>query len=109
MNALDHRRRRGIVWLCIAAALLLGVGAPLHGLAHSVQAIEASANKDPVTAHAPTCEQCPLYAALDGAVPMRAATPQLEACATDGFIVPALPARAAAFTAYASRGPPQAS
>ncbi len=99
-------RRRAIAWLCIAAALLLGVNAQLHGLSHAVQAVQAAAHQDPLAAHAAACEQCLLFAALDGAVPAPAATPLPAACATAVSPVPALPAYPTAFTAYVSRAPP---
>jgi hypothetical protein len=103
-----RRRRHAIVWLCAAAALLLGVQAQLHGLSHAVQAVQASAHHDPVALHAQACEQCLLYAGLDGTAPTHAlalatvAAAEVEAIAA----VPLL--RAAVFTAYVSRAPPHA-
>ena len=106
MKTFMHRRRQAIVWLCIAAALLLGVGAQLHALSHSLQAVQASAHKDPLAAHTQACEQCLQFAALDAGMPAHAAallpvTGVAERCA-----MPTTPLRAAAFTAYASRAPP---
>jgi hypothetical protein len=104
-----NRHRRAIVWACIAAAVLLGLQAQLHGLSHAVQAlqeVQASASQEPLAAHAQPCDQCLLFAALDGAAPAPAAG--LPAVATDqtACTAPALPLRAAAFAAYASRAPP---
>ena len=100
------RRRLAIVWLCIVAALLLGVSAQLHGLSHSLQAVEASAQKDPLAAHAQACEQCLQFAALDGGIPVHAAPPVPATCAAVACAVPVASLRASAFTAYASRAPP---
>jgi hypothetical protein len=106
VNSLVHRHRQPLVWLCIAAALLLGVGSMLHGLSHSVQAVQAS-HKDGLAAHVQTCEQCLQYAALDGAAPIVAAETlpaPFGAAAPDAAATP--PMCASAFTAYASRAPP---
>jgi len=101
-----HRRRQAIVWLCIAAALLLGVGAQLHALSHSLQAVQASAHKDPLAAHTQACEQCLQFAALDAGMPAHAAALLPVPCVADLCTVPPVPLRASAFTAYASRAPP---
>lgn len=100
------RRRRAIVWCGIATVLLLGLSAQLHGLSHSLLAVQASANQEPWVAHAQLCEQCLAFAALDGAVPAPAGAPLPAACAAAEHAKPAVAARAAAFTAYASRAPP---
>jgi hypothetical protein len=103
-----HRHRRAIVWLCAAAALLLGVLAQLHGLSHAVQAVQASVHHDPVSLHAQPCEQCLLYAGLDGAVPPAALPPAVLANIRVEAGAPATLPRAAFFTAYSSRAPPPA-
>jgi hypothetical protein len=102
-----HRRRRAIVWLCIAAALLLGVRAQLHGLSHALQAVQASAHKDALAAHAQACDQCLQFAALDGAAPLHWAAPLSLACDAGECALHVAPLRAAAFAAYISRAPPQ--
>lgn len=102
-----HRRRRVIVWLCIAAALLLGLGAQLHGLSHVLQALNASTHDEPVALQAPACDQCLQFAALEGATPAPAAAllPRAAGTAPAGT-APAMRLRAAAFSAYRSRAPP---
>ena len=107
MISFMFRRRLAIAWLCIAAVLLLGVSAQLHGLSHSLQAVQASAHKDPLAGHAQACEQCLLFAALDGAAPTHPAVPLCPPCGTSECTEPATLLRAAAFTAYVSRAPPQ--
>ncbi len=102
-----HRRRRVIVWLCIAAALLLGLAAQLHGLSHSLQAVQASTHKDALAAHAQACEQCLQFAALDGAAPAQSAAPLSLPCDAQERADSAAPLRTAAFTAYVSRAPPE--
>jgi hypothetical protein len=101
-----HRHRQAIVWLCIGAALLLGVGAQLHALSHSLQAVQASAHKDPLAAHTQACEQCLQFAALDAGMPAHAAALPPVSCVADRCAVRATPLRASAFTAYLSRAPP---
>jgi len=105
--ALD-RHRRAIVRLCCCALLLLGAGAPLHALAHAIQASQSAAAHDPAAPPAKGCEQCLHYVAIDAALP----TADAAAFATDGksAAVPARPASAqpAAFVAYRSRAPPPA-
>jgi len=100
------RLRRPIVWACIAATLWLGVGAQLHGLSHALQAVQAPAHKEALVAHAQACEQCLLYAALDGAAPTPASSLPAVATASPARTAPAAPDRVAVFTAYASRAPP---
>lgn len=103
-----HRHRRAIVWLCAAAALLLGMQAQLHGLSHAVQAVQASAHHVPVSLHAQACEQCLLYAGLDGAAPTTALAPASLADNRVEAGAPAMLPRAVVFTAYISRAPPAA-
>ena len=103
-----HRHRRAIVWLCAAAALLLGVQAQLHGLSHAVRAVQASAHHDPVSLHPQACEQCLLYAGLDGAAPTTALAPAALACDRVAAGASATRLRAVVFTAYLSRAPPPA-
>jgi len=100
------RRRRAIVWLGIATVLLLGVGAQLHGLSHSLLAVQESEKQEPWVAQSQPCEQCLLFAALDGAVPAPAKAPVPAACAAGERATPELAVRAVAFTAYVSRAPP---
>ena len=107
MSAFIHRRRRAIVWLSIAAALLLGVGAQLHALSHSLRAVQASAHHDPLAAHTQACEQCLLFAALDGAAPTCDATPLPPTSEATGGTAPAARLAASSFTAYISRAPPR--
>lgn len=120
------RTRQFIVWICMAASLWMGAAYPLHGLAHAVHALhEHEAAHDPDGAHdhgdghdhaahghgdghdhGAHCEQCGLFAALDGAAPS-ATTASLPALALGGaWSANAAPARTFSFTAYASRAPP---
>jgi hypothetical protein len=103
-----HRHRRAIVWLCAAAALLLGAQAQLHGLSHAVQAVQASAHHGPLSLHGHACEQCLLYAGLDGAAPTTALAPAALADNRVEAGAPVTLPRAAVFTAYISRAPPPA-
>jgi len=107
VNAVFHRRRKSVVWLFAIAMLLLGLGAQLHGLWHSLQAVHTSTDKDALAAHPQACEQCVLYAALDGGppcsvgplLPLPSAAPECSAAATRP--------RPSVFTAYISRAPPK--
>lgn len=109
------RTRQLIVWICMAASLWMGASYPLHGLAHAVHALhEQEAGHDPDGAHdhgdghghGVHCEQCGLFAALDGAAPS-ATTALLPAPALGGaWSADAAPAHTFSFTAYASRAPP---
>ena len=72
--------RQLIAWFCIAASLWMGVGFQLHGLAHSLHALETSEQHDSAPGHEPACEQCLLFASVDGALPLQAAA--LASCAT---------------------------
>ena len=104
-----QRTRHLIAWFCMAASLWMGAGYPLHGLAHAVQALhqhEAGHDPDGAHDHGVHCEQCGLFAALDGAAPS-GTTASLPALAPGGaWSADAAPARAFSFTAYASRAPP---
>jgi hypothetical protein len=101
-----HRRRQAIVWLCIAAAMLLGVGAQLHALTHALQAVQATTHTDPLTAHTQACDQCLQFAALDGAATASAAAALPVAVEVGQCTAPASRLHAALFTAYRSRAPP---
>ena len=65
--------RQLIAWFCVAASLWMGVGFQLHGLAHSLHALETSEQHDSAPGHEPACEQRPLFASVDGALPLQAA------------------------------------
>jgi hypothetical protein len=99
--------RQLIAWFCIIASLWMGMGFQLHGLAHSLHALETSEQHDSAPGHEPACEQCLLFASVDGAPPLQAAALAIapQAARADASI--ATPLRATAFTAYASRAPPQ--
>jgi hypothetical protein len=99
--------RHLIAWFCVAASLWMGVGFQLHGLAHSLHALETSEQHDSAPGHEPACEQCLLFASVDGALPLQAAALAGAPPATRGNASIATPLRATAFTAYASRAPPQ--
>lgn len=99
--------RQLIAWFCIAASLWMGMGFQLHGLAHSLHALETSERHDSAPGHEPACEQCLLFASVDGALPLQAAALAGAPPATRGNASIATPLRATAFTAYASRAPPQ--
>lgn len=103
-----HRHRRAIIWLCVAATVLLGIGAQLHGLSHSLQAVQASAHKDvQAAAHAQACEQCLQFAAIDGGLAAHVAAAWVAVAADAvGLGVPVARPRATVFVAYASRAPP---
>jgi hypothetical protein len=82
------------------------VGFQLHDLSHSLQSLQTSRQENPLPSHTPACEQCLVFAAMDGVMP------------THGVVLPPTPsaavvrtpvassAHSAAFTAYASRAPP---
>lgn len=101
-----HRRRRAIVWLSIAAALLLGVGAQLHALSHALQAVQPTTHSDPLAAHTQACDQCLQFAALDGAATASAEAAPAVATLESRSAAPALRLHAARFSAYRSRAPP---
>jgi hypothetical protein len=99
--------RQFLAWFCIAASLWMGMGFQFHGMAHARHALEASERHDSAPGHEPACEQCLLFASIDGALPLHAAALAIAppAALVDAPI--ATPLRATAFTAYASRAPPQ--
>jgi chaperone required for assembly of F1-ATPase len=101
-----HRRRRAIVWLSIAAAMLLGVGAQLHALSHALKAAQATTHSDPLAAHTQACDQCLQFAALDGAATASTAAAPAVAIAEGRHAAPAPRLHAARFSAYRSRAPP---
>jgi hypothetical protein len=102
-----HRRRRPLVWLCIAAAMLLGLAAQLHGLSHALQALKASTHDEPLALQTMACDQCLQFAAFEGAVPAHSAALVPRAAGdAPARIVPVTRLRAAVFTAYISRAPP---
>jgi hypothetical protein len=105
-----HPRQRPLVWLCIVAAMLLGLGAQLHGLSHALQTLKtlnAATHDEPSALHAPGCDRCLQFAALDGFVPTHGATAlPLAACTSGVRDAPPPTLRAAVFTAYISRAPP---
>ena len=83
------------------------MGFQLHGVAHALHSLEASEQHDSAPGHEPACEQCLLFASVDGALPLQAVALAIapQAALADAPIV--TPLRATAFTAYASRAPPQ--
>ena len=106
----SHRSRRLITALCIAAALLLPLGAELHALAHALTALQqaSSASDTRAPRTVPACDECLLFASIGAALPAHAAAPQLVC--DEPMVAPpaALPSRAEPFRAYASRAPPRA-
>ena len=102
-----RRHRQAIVWLCMAASLLLGVQAQLHGLSHSLQAVQTAAHNDTSLPQTQVCDECLLYTAFDAPWPSSAALPAIASAAASPSATVALPLLTAAFTAYLSRAPPQ--
>lgn len=101
-------QHRAIAWLCIVAALLLGLAAQRHALAHALHAVQAPVHQDALLGHSQACEQCLQFAAADAAA-VGAAVPPLPVWAGTALLGAApLPARAERFTAYGSRAPPRA-
>ena len=111
------RTRQLIVWVCMAASLWMGAGHALHSLSHALQA--AHRHEDPrasggVGDHqqpdqhnaAIHCEQCGLFAALDGAAPSAPPPALAMPTGTAPGSACVVPTRAVAFTAYAPRAPP---
>jgi hypothetical protein len=99
--------RQLIAWFCIAASLWMGAGFQLHALEHSLHALETSQSHDSAPEHEPACERCLLFASVDGALPTQVAALASVPPAAPGNASIATPLRATAFTAYASRAPPQ--
>jgi hypothetical protein len=101
--------RRLITALCIAAALLLPLGAELHALAHVLTALQqANSAPDTRAPHTlPACDECLLFASVGAALPAHAAA--LQPVGDEPLVAPpgALPSRAEPFRAYASRAPPR--
>jgi hypothetical protein len=102
-----YRHRRAIVWLCMTAALLAGIRAQLHALSHALQAVQTAAPREALAAHAPACEQCLQFAALDGAAPAHCAGLASPASVASQCGTPVAPQRAAVFAAYVARAPPR--
>jgi len=101
--------RQVFVWFCIAAALWMGVGFQLHGLSHSLQSLHAASLEETLPGHAPECEQCLLFAALDGGIVSSHSLAWLpRAPVAMDRSVAFTPLRPVVFTAYASRAPPAA-
>lgn len=103
-----RRSRRLITSLCIAAALLLPLGAQLHALAHALTALQqANSQSDSRAPHTlPACDECLLFASIGAALPAHAAAPQLVGAQPVVASPAALPSRAQPFRAYAPRAPP---
>jgi hypothetical protein len=105
-----RRSRRLITALCIAAALLLPLGAQLHALAHALTALQqASSHSDSRAPHTvPACDECLLFASIGAALPAHAAALQFVGEEPTAAPPAALLSRAEPFRAYASRAPPRA-
>ncbi|MBE2261195.1 MAG: hypothetical protein IAE92_00555 [Burkholderiaceae bacterium] len=99
--------RQIIAWFCIAASLWMGTAFQFHGLAHALQSLEASEHQDSAPGHQPACEKCLLFAAVDGAMPVHAVALFGAPPVALGDASGAIRLHATAFTAYASRAPPQ--
>jgi hypothetical protein len=85
----------------------MGAAFQLHGVSHSLESLQSSQEKAPLPAHVPVCEQCLLFASMDGVdfPALAVLVPPPEAAAPD--LAPAATSTPrAAFTAYASRAPP---
>ena len=106
----NRRSRRLVTSLCIAAALLLPLGAQLHALAHALTALQrANSHSDSRAPHTtPACDECLLFASIGAALPAHAVA--LQPVGDEPMVAPpaALPSRAEPFRAYASRAPPRA-
>lgn len=111
------RTRQLIVWVCMAASLWMGAGYPLHGLSHALQAAHVRADaytsdgardheRRDQSNHAAHCEQCGLFAALDGAAPSAPPPAMAMPTGTTPGTARVVSTRAVAFTAYAPRAPP---
>jgi hypothetical protein len=98
--------RRLVTALCIAAALLLPLGAELHALGHALAALQKAHQTEQGTPPA-ACDECLLFASIGGALPAQAAALPLAAPEPVFTRPDAPPARADPFSAYASRAPPQ--
>jgi len=106
---MTRRGRRLIISLCIAAALLLPLGAQLHALSHALAALQQGSQSDSKAPHTQSpCDECLLYAAIGSALPARAVVLPLLAAEATLPLPAALPRRAEPFAAYASRAPPPA-
>jgi hypothetical protein len=106
---MTRRGRRLITSLCIAAALLLPLGAQLHALSHALAALQQGSQSDSKAPHTQSpCDECLLYAAIGSALPARAVVLPLLAAEATLPLPAALPRRAEPFAAYASRAPPPA-
>jgi hypothetical protein len=106
---MTRRARRLITSLCVAAALLLPLGAQLHALSHALAALQQGGQSDSKAPHTHSpCDECLLYAAIGGALPARAAMLPPPAAEPTLTLPVALPRRAEPFAAYASRAPPPA-
>jgi hypothetical protein len=101
--------RRLVAWLCIAAALLLPLGAQLHATAHALKSLQQASHSQSQAPHAQgACDDCLLFAAIGAAAPAHAVVPQFAAAAATATQRDAPLPRPEAFTAYASRAPPRA-
>jgi hypothetical protein len=101
------QHRRALAWLCIVATLLLGLAAQRHALAHALHAVQAPVHQDALLGHAPACEQCLQFAAVDAAAVASTAVSLPSWAAPAPLGVARLPERAEPFTAYGSRAPPR--
>ena len=107
------RTRQFIAWFCMAASLWMGAGYQIHSLSHAVHALhdheaahDHEGEHDHGNGHAALCEQCGLFAVLEGAVPSAQAVSLPALPPGRPWPASAAPARAFSFTAYASRAPP---
>ncbi len=106
LNTLMRHPRHFIAWFCLAASLWMGVEFRLHGLTHALHALDAVEVHEGEPASETVCEQCLLFASVDGAMASRGpvlepgpATQTAKALSASGH-------RVSPFTAYESRAPP---
>jgi hypothetical protein len=101
-----HRTRPFIAWFCLAASLWMGAGFQLHRLSHALHALEAAQAHDGMPEHEAVCDQCVLFASVDGAVPVAGPIALAASAAGATLAFPKAECRASTFIAYVSRAPP---